>query len=63
MGACVLINAGWYQVHVGRGVIASALEAMDALGIRSLLIDEFWGTFGGTHPSHIQPGHLLPNGA
>ena len=51
------------QVHVGRGMIASTLEAMDALGISSVLIDEFWGEFGGSHPSHIQPGYLLPNGA
>ena len=51
------------QVHVGRGKIDATLHAMDALGIRSVLIDEFWGTFSTTHPSHIQPGHLLPNGA
>jgi predicted TIM-barrel fold metal-dependent hydrolase len=51
------------QVHVGHGMIAATLEAMDALGITSVLIDEFWGTYGGTHPSHIQPGHRLPNGA
>lgn len=51
------------QVHIGRGKIESTLEAMDALGITSLLIDEFWGAFSGTHPTHIQPGHVLPNGA
>ncbi|MEW9855195.1 amidohydrolase family protein [Novosphingobium sp. M1R2S20] len=51
------------QVHVGRGKIDATLCAMDALGIRSLLIDEFWGEFSQSHPSHIQPGHLLPNGA
>lgn len=51
------------QVHVGRGAIHTTLAAMDALGITSVLIDEFWGTFPATHPSHIQPGYLLPNGA
>lgn len=51
------------QLHLGRGRIDATLEAMDALGIASVLIDEFWGTFPTTHPSHIQPGYLLPNGA
>jgi L-fuconolactonase len=51
------------QVHVGRGEIDATLAAMDALGIRSMLIDEFWGTWGGSHPAHIDPGYLLPNGA
>lgn len=30
------------QVHVGPGKIDEALSAMDALGIRSILIDEYW---------------------
>jgi len=51
------------QVHVGRGKIDSTLEAMDALAIRSVIIDEYWGTGPGTHFSHIDPGHRLPNGA
>jgi L-fuconolactonase len=51
------------QVHVGRGKIEATLEAMDALGISSVIIDEFWGTGPGTHFSHIDPGHRLPNGA
>lgn len=51
------------QLHIGRGKIAETLEAMDALGIRSILLDEFWGTFSEQHPTHIQPGYLLPNGA
>jgi predicted TIM-barrel fold metal-dependent hydrolase len=51
------------QLHVGRGKIEATLEAMDALGIRSVLIDEFWGEFGTAHPTHIQPGYRLPNGA
>ena len=51
------------QVHVGRGKIEPTLEAMDALSIRSVIIDEYWGTGPGTHWSHIDPGHRLPNGA
>jgi len=51
------------QLHVGRGKIGATLEAMDALGIRSVLIDEFWGSWKGTHPAHIEPGFLLKNGA
>jgi L-fuconolactonase len=51
------------QFHIGRGEITSTLRAMDALGIRSLLIDEFWGEFGTSDPTHIQPGRRLANGA
>jgi predicted TIM-barrel fold metal-dependent hydrolase len=52
------------QLHVGRGKIDSTLEAMDALGIKSVIIDEYWDTgLGDKNPSHIQPGHELPNGA
>ena len=51
------------QLHLARGKIDATLEAMDALGIASVLIDEFWGSFPETHPTHIPPGFLLPNGA
>jgi predicted TIM-barrel fold metal-dependent hydrolase len=51
------------QLHVGRGKIEATLATMDALGIASVLIDEFWGAFPTTHPSHIQPGFLLANGS
>lgn len=51
------------QIHVGKGGIGAALAAMDALGIASVIIDEFWHTRKGDHPTHIDPGHLLPNGA
>lgn len=52
------------QLHVGRGKIEPTLEAMDALGIRSVLIDEFWGTRSSEkHPTHIDPGYALSNGA
>jgi hypothetical protein len=51
------------QVHVGRGKIDATLEAMDALGIRSVVIDEFWGTGPRTHFSHIDPLRRLPHPA
>lgn len=51
------------QLHIGRGRIGETLEAMDALGIRSVLIDEFWGEWDSPDPTHIQPGFVLPNGA
>ncbi|MCV7234622.1 amidohydrolase family protein [Mycobacterium branderi] len=52
------------QVHLGRGMITATLEAMDALGITSVLIDEFWGgQLGQAHPTHIEPGYALGNGA
>lgn len=51
------------QLHLGRGMIDATLETMDALGITSVLLDEFWGSWPDTHPTHIQPGYLLPNGA
>ncbi|MFV8816768.1 amidohydrolase family protein [Haliea sp. E17] len=51
------------QVHVGRGKIATTLAAMDALGIQSVVIDEFWGSMHPSHPTHIDPGYQLENGA
>ena len=51
------------QLHLGRGMITATLEAMNALNIQAILIDEFWGTWRGTHPTHIDPGYLLENGA
>lgn len=52
------------QVHLGRGMITPTLEAMDALGITSVLIDELWGGhLGQAHPTHIEPGYPLENGA
>lgn len=51
------------QLHLGRGAVAPTLEAMDALGITSVLLDEFWAIWRGTHPTHIEPGYLLDGGA
>ena len=51
------------QVHVGRGKIDPTLEAMDALGIKGVIIDELWETRLGAHPTHIPPGYKLANGA
>lgn len=45
------------QVHLGPSGAAELIAAMDALGIRAAMIDEWWvGT-----PGH--PGYTLPNGA
>lgn len=38
------------QVHLGPGGAAEKLAAMDALGIKSVLIDEWWGGWWGTRP-------------
>jgi L-fuconolactonase len=51
------------QLHLGCGMIAATLEAMDALGIDAVLIDEFWGTWLSDDRTHIAPGYRLPNGA
>ncbi|WP_167855001.1 amidohydrolase family protein [Mangrovimicrobium sediminis] len=45
------------QVHIGPGGIEHCLAAMDALGIRSVLVDEYWMSSG-----NGDPGYLLPNG-
>jgi predicted TIM-barrel fold metal-dependent hydrolase len=46
------------QVHIGPGRIAETLAAMDALGIRSILVDEYWvGSPNG------EPAHAVPDGA
>ena len=51
------------QLHMARVKIDATLEAMDALGIRSVLIDEFWGTWDSPDSTHIQPGYRLANGS
>lgn len=43
------------QPRIGRGKIDETLEAMGALGIRSILLDEFWGTFSDKHPPCWRP--------
>lgn len=46
------------QVHMGPGRIDEMLAAMDATGVRAILIDEYWvATMRG------DPQHRLPNGA
>ena len=51
------------QLHVGRGKIGGTLAAMDALGIRTAILDELWGMQPGAARTHYDPGHALPNGA
>lgn len=45
------------QIHMGPGGIAEVLAAMNAIGIRGVLIDEYW--FNGTPNA---PHHPLPGG-
>lgn len=51
------------QLHLGQGKVEATLEAMDALGVRGVVIDEFWGTWVSDDPTHIAPGFRLANGA
>lgn len=51
------------QLHLGRRKIDATLEAMDALGVKGVVVDEFWGTWESDDPTHIAPGFKLPNGA
>jgi L-fuconolactonase len=51
------------QVHLGRTAVDSTLETMDALGIASAVLDEFWAVFRDSGPTHFEPGYLLENGA
>jgi predicted TIM-barrel fold metal-dependent hydrolase len=51
------------QLHVGPGMIDTTLEAMDSLGIRSVLIDEFWITRLDKLATQVEPGYRLANGA
>lgn len=49
------------QVHLGLSPdINGALAAMDALGIRTMVVDEFWDFDNGKRP---RPSAVLPNGA
>lgn len=45
------------QVHLGPGGASEMAAAMDALGIRAVLVDEWWGE------DVAVPGHRLANGA
>jgi predicted TIM-barrel fold metal-dependent hydrolase len=51
------------QLHLHHEMTQPTLEAMDALGISSVLIDEFWGTWLSEDRTHIAPGYRLANGA
>lgn len=45
------------QIHLGPGRIDEALAAMDALGIRAALIDEYWVRSFAGEPRHDLPGN------
>lgn len=49
------------QVHMGPGGSAEKLAAMDALGIKSALIDEWWGGWWGSKPG--EPAYRVGDGA
>jgi predicted TIM-barrel fold metal-dependent hydrolase len=51
------------QLHIGHGMIDAILEAMNSLGIKSVLIDEFWVNRVDESPKQINPGYRLENGA
>jgi predicted TIM-barrel fold metal-dependent hydrolase len=51
------------QLHMGPGTIEGTRHAMDALGIRSVLIDEFWISRLDKSPTDTPPGYRLSNGA
>jgi hypothetical protein len=51
------------QLHIGPGSFEPYLEAMNSLGINSVLIDEFWVTSVTQSPTEVNPGYRLPNGA
>ena len=49
------------QVHFNLlGDLEAGIAAMDAVGVKSLVYDEFWGF---DEKSRILPGYELPNGA
>jgi predicted TIM-barrel fold metal-dependent hydrolase len=50
------------QVHINRGMVEPTLLAMDALGIRSVLIDDFWLDLE-NYTAQQDPGYRLANGA
>ena len=52
------------QLHLGPGPVEPALAEMDALGIKSVLIEEFWIAGQGDGPKDaLMPGYRLPDGA
>ncbi len=52
------------QLHLGPGPVEPALAEMDALGIKSVLIEEFWIAGQGDGPKDaLMPGFRLPGGA
>jgi predicted TIM-barrel fold metal-dependent hydrolase len=51
------------QLHMGQGGIVATLEAMNSIGIQSVMLDEFWYWSKATNPVQTQPGIELPNGA
>ena len=51
------------QLHMSPGQIDTMLEAMNSLGIRSALVDEFWVERMSNLSDQVDPGYRLANGA
>jgi predicted TIM-barrel fold metal-dependent hydrolase len=51
------------QLHIGPGMIEPTLEAMNSIGITSVLLEEYWDWIKPTRIGQIEPGYFLPNGA
>lgn len=46
------------QIHIGPGGIDTVLAAMDALGIRGALVDEYWLADFANRPHYLLPGGI-----
>jgi L-fuconolactonase len=57
------LKMGADRFEADPSIIQSTLEAMDSLGIQSVLLDEFWYWAANFNPEQNLPGHELPNGA
>jgi predicted TIM-barrel fold metal-dependent hydrolase len=51
------------QLHISPDQIPTVLGGMDALGIQSVLLDEFWMRRPYGDPDFFEPGYALPGGA
>jgi predicted TIM-barrel fold metal-dependent hydrolase len=52
------------QLHIGPRSFEPVLEAMDSLGVRSVMLEEYWVEEAGKGPiESVNPGYRMPNGA
>jgi predicted TIM-barrel fold metal-dependent hydrolase len=50
------------QLHIFPGLVDATLEAMNALGIRSVLLDDFWYDPRTHDPAKLAPGYMMASG-